>query len=338
MELQVSISSISACSFSALQSTAPLSVKNNLVAPETSVVNSAPEDSLSLTTSKEMTDSQPALKGAAAKPKLSDAQIEANLKAVFAQAPSEDTRVPASFGADDFMLAACSLDTEGPVPTRADTVGYEFLSPGETAAAYEADVKPNLKFAERGCIKAYCTYAYKSMNQYLTGAKGSPTGVLRKAVNCMSGALNRFEVPQGSILYRTANINELHNYVPNDDFEKYAKYDEQGKTRELAEILDCRLQGKEMVRRTFLSTTIDHKFDFEDRPKVATKFYVGDNVHGIYVAADPKLTRFPNEKEYLLAPDTKVTVLGCDYNEKNKGMVLHVFLGDLPENQEAARG
>lgn len=219
-------------------------------------------------------------------------------------------------------------------PTRADVADYQYISQADATDNYETNVRPNLNFVQKAVIRSYCTFAYAAMNKYLNGAKGSPTGTLRRATECAHKALDKFEVPQGSILYRTSNLNDLHNYVSNEDFATYEGYDKAGKTRELAQILDARLQGTEVIRKTFISTTINPKFDFEDRPKVATKLYVGEGVKGIYVAADTKLTPFADEQEYLLSADTKVTVVGVDYDKKNNGLVLHVFLGDMPKTQE----
>ena len=187
---------------------------------------------------------------------------------------------------------------------------------------------------ERGCIKAYCGIGYQVMNKYLTGAKGSPTGVVRTAVNIAAKALNRFEVPEESVLYRTCNLNELHNYVDDADFGEYEKMDKAGQTEGLAKLLDAKLTGTQTTRKTFISTTINGKFNFDDRPKVATRFYVGEGVKGVYVACDERLSRFEGEDEYLLAPGQKSTIIGVDYSKKNNGLILHVFLGDMPDAEE----
>ena len=221
------------------------------------------------------------------------------------------------------------------VPTREDVAGYQLISHDAAVADYNENVKSHLNPVERSSIKAYCTFAYELMNGYMLGLKGSPTGAVRAVCRCMTKALQRFDVPSGSFLYRTANINELRNYVTPEDFAKFEKIDKAGRTEELAKILDARLTGTETHRKSFISTTIDDKFDFEDKPKVATRMYVGENVHGVYVAADKRLSPLPEEKEFLLAPDTKVTVLGVDYDPKNKGMVMHVLLGDLPQGGQA---
>ena len=193
-------------------------------------------------------------------------------------------------------------------------------------------VRPDLNIVERGCIKAYCSVAYLQMNGYLLGTKKSHFGVVRKATECMSDALNRHDVPQGSILYRTASLAELRNYMSSEDYEKFAEMQTDCTTEELTPYLEAKISGTQSKRKTFLSTTINPNFDFQDKPKVATKLYVGENVKGIYVATD-KLSPFPEEEEYILAPETKMTVMGVEYNEKNKGFVLNVFAGDLPKSE-----
>ncbi|MDO5296894.1 MAG: ADP-ribosyltransferase [bacterium] len=228
----------------------------------------------------------------------------------------------------------CALEGTEAVPTRGDVADYQLISHDAAVSDYNENVKSHLGPLERTAIKAYCTIGYKLMNGYMLGLNGSPTGVVRMACRCMTKALQRFDVPSGSVLYRTANINELRNYVTPEDFTKYQKIDESGQTEKLAKLLDARLTGTETHRKSFISTTIDDKFNFEDKPKVATRMYVGENVKGVYVAADSRLSPLPEEKEFLLAPDTKVTVLGVDYDPKNKGMVMHVLLGDLPQGSQ----
>ncbi len=255
---------------------------------------------------------------------------------------AEDREVGGFYLADGSLAVgegiAASLGSPETVPTRGDVADYTLIRHDDAVADYNAHVKSHVNVFERAAIKAYCTIGYKLMNGYMLGLKGSPTGTVRRACQCASKALQRFDVPSGSVLYRTANINELRNYVTPEDFAKYRKIDEAGQTEKLAQILEARLTGTETHRKSFISTTIDDKFDFEDKPKVATRMYVGENVHGIYVAADSRLSPLPEEREFLLAPDTKVTVLGVDYDPKNKGLVMHVLLGDLPQGQQAQGG
>ncbi len=210
---------------------------------------------------------------------------------------------------------------------------YDYIKPEDAVENYQTNVKPDLNIVERGCIKAYCGVAYLQMNGYLLGNKKSPLGVVRRATECMSGALERHQVPQGSILYRTASLAELRNYMSSDDYEKFAAMQVDCSTEELTPYLEAKITGTQTKRKTFLSTTINPEFNFQDKPKVATKLYIGDNVKGIYVAADKKLSSFPEEEEYILAPDTKMTVMGVEYNQKNKGFVLSVFAGDLPKSE-----
>lgn len=263
--------------------------------------------------------------------KMTDAQVEKALADIMkGENASARQAAPQSFISDigAFALDGCSLCH---VPVMDDVAGYEPITNQAATDNYENNVKPHLKGVEKAVIKAYCTFAYRAMNNYLLGLKGSPTGTVKRACKCAAGALGRFEAPQGTVLYRTSNLNELRNYVSGEDFDKYAKLDEAGQTEKLAELLNLRLSGTQVERKSFISTTIDHKFDFEDKPKVATKLYVGDNVKGIFVGADRALSKFEDEQEYLLAPGMKSTVLGVEYSEKNNGLVLHVLLGDLPE-------
>ena len=210
---------------------------------------------------------------------------------------------------------------------------YAYIKPEDAVENYQTNVRPDLNIVERGCIKAYCSVAYLQMNGYLLGNKKSPLGVVRQANERMNGALERHEVPQGSILYRTASLAELRNYMSSEDYDKFAQMQADCSTKELTPYLEAKIAGTQTKRKTFLSTTINPKFNFQDKPKVATKLYIGENVKGIYVAADRKLSPFPEEEEYLLAPDTKMTVMGVEYNNKNKGFVLHVFAGDVPKNE-----
>lgn len=244
----------------------------------------------------------------------------------------------ALMGQDEFQAAGlgifCIKDVKADRLPSLDMVkDYDYIKPEDAVENYQTNVKPDLNIVERGCIKAYCSVAYLQMNGYLLGNKKSPLGVVRRATECMSGALERHDVPQGSILYRTASLAELRNYMSSEDYDKFAQMQVDCSTKELAPYLEAKISGTQTNRKTFLSTTINPKFDFQDKPKVATKLYIGENVKGIYVAADKKLSPFPEEEEYLLAPDTKMTVMDVEYNEKNKGFVLHVFAGDVPKNE-----
>lgn len=241
-------------------------------------------------------------------------------------------------GQDEFQAAGLGIFCMKGIKTKRlpslDMVkDYAYIKPDDAVENYKTNVKSDLSIAERGCIKAYCSVAYLQMNGYLLGNKKSPLGVVRRATECMSGALERHEVPQGSILYRTASLGELRNYMSSEDYDKFAQMQVDCTAKELAPYLEAKIAGTQTKRKTFLSTTINPKFNFQDKPKVATKLYIGENVKGVYVAADKKLSPFPEEEEYLLAPDTKMTVMGVEYNARNKGFVLHVFAGDLPKKE-----
>lgn len=276
--------------------------------------------------------------------KVSQEQVETLLGQLLEDAPAAPapagTASCAVMGAADFEaagLGAGLVSAENRVPTMDLVKNYQYIKPEDAKENYWNNVRPGLNIFERGCLKAYCTVGYLAMNGYMLGLKKSPTGTIKRAVQCAAGALESNPVPSGSRLYRTANINELRNYVTPEDFEKYKNFADNGQMEDLAKLLDARLQGTETHRKTFLSTTIDPKFNFEDKPAVATKIYVGEGVKGIYVADDKALTRNPEEQEYLLAPNTKVTVMGVDYDPKAKGLVLSVFLGDVPEGAQKAQ-
>lgn len=279
------------------------------------------------------------------KVQLSDKAVEELLGQIVSQSDDENTTHSAVgnvgavlMGEDEFQAAGLGifsikdLETDR-LPSLDSVKDYAYIKPEDAVENYETNVKPDLNIIERGCIKAYCSVAYLQMNGYLLGNKKSPLGVVRRATECMSSALERHEVPQGSILYRTASLAELRNYMSSEDYEKFAAMQMDCSTEELTPYLEAKIAGTQTNRKTFLSTTINPKFDFQDKPKVATKLYIGENVKGIYVAADKKLSPFPDEQEYLLAPDTKMTVMGVEYNEKNKGFVLNVFAGDLPKSE-----
>ncbi|MGM9992566.1 MAG: ADP-ribosyltransferase [Candidatus Bruticola sp.] len=276
------------------------------------------------------------------KTQLSDHDLNQLLEQIVSCSDNEHSStscaVSSAMGEADFQAAGLgSLSLKGFTSSRVPTLSlvqdYQYISESDAENNYNNNVKSDLNMAERGCIKAYCTVAYQKMNGYLLGNVKSRFGVVRKASECMAKALERHSVPQGSILYRTASLAELRNYMTAEDYDKVAEMQLDMSPAELAPYIKSKISGTQSNRKTFLSTTIDHKFDFQDKPKVATKIYVGDNVKGIYVAADEKLTRFPEEKEYLLAPGTKMTVMDVEYSEKNKGFILHVYAGDVPPSE-----
>ena len=251
----------------------------------------------------------------------------------YANAGSDVNAVGGFLLADGNAVGSVGVSTfaSEAVPGLADVKDYRFLEPSQAESVYNEKVRDHLNPLERATIKAYSTVAYPLMNGYLLGLKSSPTGAVKMACKCLAKTLNKFEVPSGSILYRTAELKELCNYVSAEDFAKFEHLDNAGQTEKLAQILDLRLTGTQTTRKSCISTTIDPKYNFKDHPKVATKLYIGDNVKGVFSGGDKRLSPFPEESEYLLAPGTKATVMGVEYDAKNKGLVLSVFLGDLPE-------
>lgn len=218
------------------------------------------------------------------------------------------------------------------VPTRADVANFKNLDGKQLYDDYQANIDSKISWTQRRVIKEYTGEHYESMNGFLLGiTPDNEAGVLDKAVRCAAGTLDKFEVPQGSILYRSASDKELLNYVSADDFAKYQSYLQDGRAHEVQQLLDARLQGTQTTRKTFISTTINPENPFIENSTVQTKMYVGEGVKGVYVAAEWELSGHPGEMEYLLAPDTKVTVLGVDHVPERQGLMLHVLLGDLPK-------
>ncbi|MGM9997903.1 MAG: ADP-ribosyltransferase [Candidatus Bruticola sp.] len=340
----MNINSVNMQSFIPSCSSVKTDAVNKAVPEQSALLSSADifESSLS-SISNEVTTVAPTAESAAKhKPQLSDHELTELLEKIVSnhesEPPSASGSASLTMGEADFQaagLGSLSLKglSSGPIPTLDLVKDYKYISESEATDNYNNNVKSDLKMAERGCIKAYCTVAYQKMNGYLLGNVKSRFGVVRKASECMTHALERHSVPQGSVLYRTASLAELRNYMTAEEYDKVAEMQLDLSPAELTPYIKSKISGTQSNRKTFLSTTIDHKFDFQDKPKVATKIYVGDNVKGIYVAADEKLTRFPDEKEYLLAPGTKMTVMDVEYSEKNKGFVLHVFAGDVPRSE-----
>ncbi len=253
---------------------------------------------------------------------------------------SSDDFATASLGS----LASKGISAKGEVPSKEELAGFRYIEHEEAVADYKEHVEPNLNGLQRACIKSYCTFGYLLMNGHLAGKRKSPLGVLHLATKCAAKAVAQGDVPSGSMLYRTnEGTRELKNYMSDpQDYESFTQIYEAGGADAAAEFLDAKLRGTQTERKSFLSTTIDHTFDFKDKPKVATKFYVGEGVKGVYVAADKRLSPIPDEKEFLLAPGTKVTVIGVESEGEHhrfpgsdrperKTLLLHVFVGDLPE-------
>lgn len=220
------------------------------------------------------------------------------------------------------------------VPTRADVTDYKYISTGKATKLYAATgADEKLSSVQKNIIKQYCGQGFMAMNGHLIDGEDNATGTVDKAVRCAAGALDKFELPSGIILNRCASTSELLNYVSKEDYAKYKKFADKGKMEKLATLLDQRLTGTQTERKTFISTSVGKEANFLDRPKIVTKYYIGEGVKGLYVSASPDLAKFDGENEYLLAPNTPSTVMGVEYNPETKGLTMHVFLGDKPTNK-----
>ncbi len=218
------------------------------------------------------------------------------------------------------------------VPTKESVAGYKYISCSEAEKVYNSNgFGDKLSPTQKAVIKEYCGEGFMAMNGYLLDGEDNATGSLGKAVRCAAGALDKCDVPSGIILNRCASTSELLNYVDPKDYPKFKKCMDKGKGEKLAKMLDLSLTGTQSTRKTFISTSVGKDSDFMENPRVFTKFYVGEGVKGAYVTADHELAQFKGENEYLLAPNTKCTVMGVEYNPKAEGLVMHVFLGDMPE-------
>lgn len=218
-------------------------------------------------------------------------------------------------------------------PNLAECADFHTLPVKEAVAQFqEMGISEKLSPMEKGVIKEYCGHAFGAMNSHLLNGEDTATGTIDRAVRVAAGALDKCEVPSGIILNRCASLGELLNYVTPEDYGKYRKFDKKGKTEKLAQILNERLTCTQSTRKTFISTSAGgSEAQFLDKPKVFTKFYIGEGVKGAFVSADPNMITFKDENEYLLAPNQKTTVMGVEYDKASNGLVLHVFVGDRQE-------
>ena len=287
---------------------------------------------------KEAPEAAPSPAPAPAQPDLSDAEVELLLAGILLGVEGSNFETPQSLGVlggGDFERGLNNIQGSewGRMPSLAEVKAYPSLTAEEAEGHYWMEAAPTLNLVERSCIKAYCTFAYKMMNSYLAGTKGSPTGTMRKASECMQKAMQECTIPAGHVLHRTSGITELRNYTDAETARKIESLYEKSspkKRAQLAEYAGAHLIGSQSTRPSFLSTSIDSKYDFIDKAAVTTEIYVGENVHGVYVGADKRLSKFDEEQEYILAPGTKMTVLGVEAHPRHKGIVLHVLAGDPP--------
>lgn len=217
------------------------------------------------------------------------------------------------------------------VPTMTDVADFHTISFSDAAEIYRREgLADKLSSVQKGVIKEYCGQSFMAMNGYLLDGEDNKAGTVDKAVRCAAGALEKGDVPAGIILNRCSSLSELLNYCTKEDYAKFKKMGDKGKMEKLAQLLDAKLTGIQTDRKTFISTSVGPKGDFMDKPKIETKFYVGEGVKGVFVSADPELVKFKGENEYLLAPNTQSTVMGVEYNPETNGLTMHVFLGDRP--------
>lgn len=286
----------------------------------------------------------------AVQPYLSSVMSHAAPSDYTPDAPMEKAPV---LGGGDFAtasmggLAVSSAATSSPsVPTWEWCSDFRSITDEEARQLYDMDnVGDRMSPVQRSCVKAYCTFAYRAMNGYLFNPDKTPQDV-SLAAQTVQKALGSGNVPSGVVLSRTTNIQELHNYLSNDDFDVFEKIYHSGSessVEDAAAWLRGTIVGKEIPRKTFVSTTIDGGFSFDPGAEVVSKFYVGDGVGGVYVTADERLSQFPEEKECLLTPGAKMTVMDVGVEEQaqqapdgstttKKLIVLHVFAGDVPED------
>ena len=218
-------------------------------------------------------------------------------------------------------------------PSLTECADFHTLPIKEAVAQFrEMGISDRLTPMEKGVIKEYCGHAFGAMNSNLLNGEDNATGSIGKAVRVAAGALEKCDVPSGIILNRCASLGELLNYVTPEDYGKYRKFDKKGKTEKLAQILNERLTSTQSTRKTFVSTSVGgSEAQFLDKPKVFTKFYIGEGVKGAFVSADPNMITFKDENEYLLAPNQTTTVMGVEYDKESNGLIMHVFVGDRQE-------
>lgn len=215
------------------------------------------------------------------------------------------------------------------MPTMADVADFHTISFQDAVDIYRQEgLADKLSPVQKGVIKEYCGQSFMAMNGHLLDGEDNAAGTVDKAVRCAAGALDKGEVPSGIILNRCASMSELLNYCSKEDYAKFKKFADKGKMERLAKLLNEKLTGVQTDRKTFISTSVGPKADFMDKPKIATRFYIGEGVKGAFVSADPQLIKFNGENEYLLAPNMQSTVMGVEYNPETKGLTMHVFLGD----------
>ncbi len=285
----------------------------------------------------------------AVQPYLSSIMSHANSSDYTPDAPVAKAPV---LGGGDFAtasmggLAVSSAAASGPKrPSMEMVEGFRTITDAEAKQLYSMDrVGDRMSDVQRSCVKAYCTFAYRAMNGYLFNPDKTPADVAQ-AAQTVQKALGSGNVPSGVVLSRTTNIQELHNYLTNDQFSTFEQIYRSGgdsSVEDAAAWLKGTVTDREIPRKTFVSSTIDGDFSFDPGAEVVTRFYVGDGVGGVYVTADERLSQFPEEKECLLTPGAKMTVMDVGVEEQaqqapdgstttKKLIVLHVFAGDVPE-------
>ena len=140
--------------------------------------------------------------------------------------------------------------------------------------------------------------------------------------------LKKLGVPENIVLWRTANAYELLSLYDLNPDEIFASKDN---VRLFVKTLRnyAVSKGFQFKYKAFTSTTASKGFEFKKSSKFLFTFVTGKNVKGTYIGPGTGLSKFPHEKEMLLAPNTKATILDVWYNETEDRIYINAYLGDF---------
>ncbi len=187
----------------------------------------------------------------------------------------------------------------------------------------------------KAAILEYSEDAYSNMNALLRDKdkfmKEKDQRTITETKKLCDGAieqLKKLEVPENIILWRTAGIYELLNLYDLDPKNVFSsKANVQKFVRALKKIISS--EGFEFKYKAFTSTTASKGVEFEKSAKFSFTFVTGKKVNGTYIGPGTGLSHHSDEKEVLLAPNTKVTILDVWYNGEKDRIDINAYLGDF---------
>lgn len=187
----------------------------------------------------------------------------------------------------------------------------------------------------KAAILEYSEDAYSNMNALLRDKdkfiKEKDQRTVIETKKLCDGAieqLKKLEVPENIILWRTAGIYELLNLYDLDPKSVFSsKANVQKFVRALKKIISS--ECFEFKYKAFTSTTASKGVEFEKAAKFSFTFVTGKKVNGTYIGPGTGLSHHSDEKEMLLAPNTKVTILDVCYNGEKDRIDISAYLGDF---------